>query len=137
MNTLSNYELLLQKLDEFIRKYYKNQLIRGAIYAFTAVLAFYLAVALLESYAWFSTTMRTVLFYTLVAVTAFILYKWIFIPLSHLYRIGKIISHAEAARIIGAHFSNISDKLLNTLQLKQQADLQQDQMTLVYGKVRS
>jgi hypothetical protein len=135
MSKLNNYDLLLKKLDDFIRKYYKNQLIRGALYAFTAVLAFYLAVALLESFAWFDTTVRSILFYALICSSLFILYRWVFIPLSKLNRIGKIISHDEAARIIGAHFSGISDKLLNTLQLKQQADQQQEQIDLVYASI--
>jgi hypothetical protein len=33
-----------------------------------------------------------------------------------------VISHEQAAWIIGKHFSNVSDKLINTLQLKQLAD---------------
>ena len=131
--TLNNYDLLLQKLDEFIRKYYKNQLIRGAIYAFTAILAFYLLVALLESFAWFNTGIRSVLFYTLITSTLFITWKWVIIPLRHLYKMGTIISHNEAANIIGKHFSNVSDKLLNTLQLKEQADLQKESLDLVYA----
>ena len=137
MNNLNNYDLLLKKLDEFIRKYYKNQLIRGAIYAFTAVMAFYLTVALLESFAWFSTGIRSFLFYSLIASTLFILYKWVMIPLSHLYKMGKTISHNEAAAIIGKHFSNVSDKLLNTLQLKEQAnaDIGKDQLDLVYAGI--
>lgn len=135
MTNTDNYQVLLNKLDEFIRKYYKNQLIRGGLYTITAILAFYLTVALLESFAWFSSSVRSVLFYSLIGSSLFILYKWVFIPLSHLYRIGKIISHDEAARIIGAHFHDISDKLLNTLQLKQQASYPADQMELVYASI--
>jgi hypothetical protein len=32
---------------------------------------------------------------------------------------GKIISHEEAADIVGKHFGNVQDKLLNVLQLQQ------------------
>ena len=133
--TLNNYDLLLQKLDEFIRKYYKNQLIRGAIYAFTAILAFYLLVALLESFAWFNPGIRSVLFYSLIASTLFITWKWVIIPIRHLYKMGTIISHNDAANIIGKHFSNVSDKLLNTLQLKEQADLHKESLDLVYAGI--
>jgi len=41
----------------------------------------------------------------------------VFVPLIHLLRMGKLLSHKEAAIIIGDHFPEISDKLLNTLQL--------------------
>ena len=46
------------------------------------------------------------------------LIKFIFIPLAKLNKLGKIISNEEAARVIGKHFSEVKDKLLNVLQLK-------------------
>jgi hypothetical protein len=117
---MDNYQLLLGKLDAFIRKYYKNQLIRGGIYAFTLGLAFYLLVATLEYFGNFSTGVRTALFWSFVAGMVFIFSKYIFIPLFHLYKIGDIISHEQAAQIIGQHFGEVKDKLLNVLQLKNQ-----------------
>lgn len=42
-------------------------------------------------------------------------------------KLGEIISHKEAANIIGKHFPNVKDKLLNTLQLKQQQHNIQEQ----------
>ncbi|HNP98333.1 MAG TPA: DUF4175 domain-containing protein [Bacteroidia bacterium] len=113
-----NYQLLIHKLDAFIRKYYKNQLVRGAIYAFTLCLAFYLLVTLLEYVGHFSSLVRTIFFYSFLAGILFILSRFVIIPLAHLYRIGKLISHEQAAEIIGKHFSNVEDKLLNVLQLK-------------------
>jgi hypothetical protein len=112
-----DYHILLEKLDEFIRKYYKNQLIRGAIYTTGIVIAFYLSIALLEYYGHFSTTFRTILFYLFILTNTYILTKFIVIPLLKLNKIGKIISKEQAAEIIGKHFSNIQDKLLNVLQL--------------------
>ena len=40
--------LLLQKLDEFIRKFYKNQLVKGLIYTFTIVFLFFISIILFE-----------------------------------------------------------------------------------------
>ena len=37
----SNYQNLIEKLDEFIRKYYKNLLLRGLIYSTALVLLFF------------------------------------------------------------------------------------------------
>ena len=122
----NSYRQLIEKLDAFIRKYYKNLLIRGTIYAFALSLAFYLLVISLESFGHFNTTARTILFYSFLAGFFFILGKFIAIPLAHLYRIGKIISHDQAAQIIGKHFGNVQDKLLNVLQLKRQRDDSQD-----------
>lgn len=119
---MENYNILIAKLDEFIRKYYKNQLIRGALYSVAAGAAFLLSIILLEHFGHFGTAVRTVLFYSFIAVNGFILYRFILLPLFHLNRIGKIISYKEASQIIGKHFSHVSDKLLNTLQLKELAD---------------
>ncbi|TAH40125.1 MAG: DUF4175 domain-containing protein [Bacteroidetes bacterium] len=114
----NSYQQLIEKLDAFIRKYYKNLLIRGAIYAFALSLGFYLLVTSMEFIGHFDTTARTVLFYGFLAGFLFILGKFVIIPLAHLYRIGKVISHEQAAQIIGKHFTNVQDKLLNVLQLK-------------------
>ena len=118
----SNYSLLINNLDAFIRKYYKNQLIRGGIYAFTLILAFFLVVAGLESLGHFDTSIRTFLFYGFMAAIGLVLYRFVASPLARLNRIGKIISHEEAARIIGTYFTHVEDKLLNVLQLKEQAN---------------
>lgn len=117
-----NYQLLIQRLDAFIRKYYKNRLVKGGIYAFTLSLGFYLLVITLEYFGHFNTGVRTFLFYSFFAGFAFIIARFIIIPLMHLYRMGKIISHEQAADIIGKHFASVQDKLINVLQLKKQAD---------------
>ncbi len=117
-----NYQILIDRLDAFIRKYYKNQLVRGGIYAFTLSLAFYLLVVTFEYFGHFNTDIRTFLFYAFILGIGFIISKFVIIPLMHLYRLGKIISHEQAADIIGKHFSNVQDKLLNVLQLKKQAE---------------
>jgi len=121
-----SYEILIEKLDAFTRKYYKNQLIRGAIYSFALLLAFYLLVTCMEYFGHFSTTFRTILFYLFVFGNLFIIGRFIVIPLVHLYRIGKIISHEQAAKIIGDHFGEVKDKLLNVLQLQQQSQSGRD-----------
>ncbi|MDF2438764.1 MAG: hypothetical protein K0Q95_3140 [Bacteroidota bacterium] len=117
----ANYQNLISKLDEFIRKYYKNQLVRGFIYTIGLVLIFFITVTALEYYAHFSTLVRTILFYLFIASSLFILVKYMVIPLSRLYKFGKIISYEEASAIIGTHFNNVQDKLLNVLQLQKQS----------------
>jgi len=119
---MNNYQLLVQKLDEFIRKYYKNQALRGLIYTAAFLLITYLAVSLIEYFAHFGTTVRTVLFYLFLVLNLGVLGWFAAMPLFHLLRLGKMISHEQAAQIIGDHFPNVQDKLLNTLQLKKMAD---------------
>lgn len=130
-----NYRELIAKLDAFIRKYYTNQLIRGTIYAFTLLLAFFIAVTLLESFAWFSTTVRSILFYLYVIATLTVLGRLVIVPLLKLNRLGKIISHKDAADIVGKHFPHIQDKLLNTLQLHELAENTSIEIDLINASI--
>lgn len=123
----SNYHTLVGKLDEFIRKYYKNQLIRGAIYSTALVLVFYLSLALAEYFGHFSSGIRTFLFYAFILSNGYILARLVAIPLLKLNRLGTTISHEQAAAIIGCHFTQVQDKLTNLLQL--QADSSQQSAT--------
>ena len=122
----SSYNILIDKLREFTRKFYVNQLIKGGIYFAALFLASYLTVTLLENFGRFGTGTRTTLFYTFIGLNLFILVKYIIIPLMKLNGMGKTLSNEEAAQIIGKHFSEVKDKLLNTLQLHEQASKEAD-----------
>lgn len=121
MTNLDNYTLLIQKLDQFIRKYYINQLLRGSLLAFGLILLLFLSFNLLEYQFYFSKSIRKILFYSFIGISATALFGWVFLPLLHYFRLGKIISKTQAAVIIGDHFSNVKDKLLNILQLHEQS----------------
>jgi hypothetical protein len=115
--------ILIQKLDEFVRKYYKNQLLKGVLYSSGILLSAFLSVVLLEYFGEFNTTIRTILFFSFLAATIAVLVKYITIPLLKLNKIGSIISYSQAAAIIGNHFANVQDKLLNVLQLQNNQSL--------------
>lgn len=116
-----NYSLLIEKLDGFIRKFYINQLLRGALYTVGTVLGLFILLNVAEYYFYFSTGVRTGLLWGFLALSAVALWRWVALPLMHYFHLGKVISHEQAATIIGQHFSNVEDKLLNILQLKQQS----------------
>ncbi len=115
---MTNEDLLVSKIDGFTRKYYKNQILRGGIYSGALLLSFYLFVVILEYFGNFDWVVRSILFYAFLLSVFFILIKYIFSPLAKLYQLGKLITHEEAAIIIGRHFGEVKDKLLNVLQLK-------------------
>lgn len=117
-----NYSLLIEKLDGFIRKFYINQLLRGALYTVGAVLGLFILLNVAEYYLYFGTGTRTVLLWSFIAMSGFALYQWVALPLMHYFHLGKVISHEKAASIIGEHFTDVKDKLLNILQLKQQSN---------------
>jgi len=114
----AEHNIIHQKLDEFIRKYYKNQLIRGLIYSVGLVLLFFISVSSLEYFAEFSTTIRTILFYSFILTCTYVIAKYIVVPVLKLNSFGSVISYKQAANIIGSHFNAVQDKLLNVLQLQ-------------------
>jgi hypothetical protein len=115
---LHSKNILLIKLDGFIRKYYKNQLLKGLIYTLALLLGAFLFLVITEYFANFQTTIRTILFYFFIITSGIVITKYILIPVLKLNKFGKIISYDDAATIVGKHFSAINDKLINTLQLQ-------------------
>lgn len=117
---LDNYSLLIEKLDAFIRKFYLNALLRGVLYATAVVVALFTLINVGEYIFYFSTSLRKILFYGFLGISSAAVIGWVLLPLLHYFRLGKVISQEKAAQIIGNHFPNIKDKLLNILQLRQQ-----------------
>lgn len=117
-----NYNLLINKLDQFIRKFYINKLIRGSLYFIGFSLLLFLLFSIAEHNFYFSQSVRKAMFFSFLAASGISLFMWVLRPLTKFFRLGKTISHDQAASIIGTHFSNVQDKLTNILQLKRQAD---------------
>ena len=111
---------ILQALDAFISKYYKNLLIKGLLYAVGIVGALFLAAVLLEHFGWLSSVVRGLIFWIGIAAVAAVMGWLVVRPLLKMVGRGKRISRDEAARIIGRHFPEVSDKLLNLLQLMEE-----------------
>ena len=121
MTQLSNYDTLISKLDQFIRKYYINKLIKGTLYTVGLVLALFVLFNVLEHYFYFGKGVRKALFGSFLITSIGALGFWVINPLIRFFNLGKTISHEQAANIIGDHFVDVKDKLLNILQLKKQA----------------
>lgn len=119
---MSAFDRLLDQVDGFIRKFYKNQIIKGVFFFVGILLVTYLAIITLEYFGRFNSYVRGSLFFSFLALNGFILGKFIVIPLLKLKSYGKRINRYQASTIIGDFFPEISDRLLNTLQLKDQMD---------------
>ncbi len=114
------------KLEQFISKYYINELIKGSILFFSIGLLYFLLTLLIEHFLWLNPIGRTVLFWLFIAVELVLFIKFIAIPIFQLLKLKKGIDYKEASKIIGNHFSEVSDKLLNVIQLyeeQQQSEL--------------
>jgi len=122
----SNYYILIKKIDEFTRKYYVNKLIKGSLYFVGLILLLFLVFSFLEYKFFFPGTIRKGLLFSFIGVLAISLIYWIGLPLLNYLKLGKVISHQQAATIIGDHFSDVKDRLLNILQLKEQSSASGD-----------
>lgn len=115
-----------KRLQEFIRRYYLNELLKGIILFFSIWLLYFIGILLIEYFFWLSPPYRSILFWLCILVSAGLFYKFIAIPIAKLFRISKGLDEIEASRLIGKHFPEVNDKLLNVLQLQKdphQSDL--------------
>ena len=127
------YSILINKLSAFTQKYYQNQLIRGVVLCFTTVALGFIVFAVLEHYGRFGVITRTILFWAFVLLSTLILCLLVFRPLFKLAKLGERLSDDQAAKIIGRHFHDVSDKLLNVIQLKKQS---QGNLALIEASIK-
>ena len=118
---MSTTNKLIEKIEGFTRKYYLNRLIQGVLVGAVLWIVFYLLINGLEYFSWFPPKGRFVLFLFLLAGSAFVLVYHFLIPLVNLIRFRKKMSVEQASVMIGKFFPEIKDKLLNTIQLSNQA----------------
>jgi len=115
---LNHFKVIQSKLEQFIRKYYTNELIKGSILFFSIGLLYFILTLLIEHFLWLNSAARTVLFWLFISFELGLFIKFIFIPLAKLFKLQKGINYQQASTLIGNHFPEVNDKLLNVLQLK-------------------
>ena len=115
---MSNYSQIQEKLRNFTRKFYINEIIRGSIFFLSLGLLYFLVTLFIEYTLWMGVTGRTILFWLFVGTELFLLVRFVAIPFLRLLGLKKGISDEEASVIIGRHFKEVEDKLLNVIQLK-------------------
>ena len=113
----ANNSILKKKLDQYKRKYYLNQLVKGIILFLAIILSTYLISTSVDFGFKPGTTGRSLIFFSFVGIMLITMSWMIVRPLLHIYAINKQISDEEAARQIGILFPELKDKLLNTIQL--------------------
>ncbi len=115
---MEDFNFIQQKLSAFIRRFYINELLKGSILFFSIWLFYLILILLIEYFFWLAPSGRSILFWVFIAVSAGLLFKFILVPLAKLFKLSKGISLAEASKMIGQHFPEVNDKLLNVLQLQ-------------------
>ena len=119
---MENSNNIYLKLEQFIKKYYTNELLRGSIFFIGIGLLYFLITLSIEYFFWLKPNSRTLLFWTFIVVELFLLLRFILFPISKLFKLQNGINYDDASKIIGNHFSEVGDKLTNFLQLSQDSN---------------
>jgi hypothetical protein len=135
MTSAENYDLLIEKINTFIRKYHYNNLLRGLIFLGAGLFSAYVVITLGEYFGNFNTLLRTILFYFFIVLNLGLIVWLVLPPLLARLKLGKTLTHDQAAEIIGRHFNDVHDKLLNTLQLKKQATENAEHRELIEASI--
>lgn len=133
---MSAFDRLLSQIDAFIRKFYKNQIIKGALLFIGFLILTYLLMVSLEYFGRFNSFVRGSLLFGFIGVNGFILSKYILLPSLKLKSYGNRIDRYQASNIIGRFFPTISDRLLNTLQLNDQMNVNSADYELISASVQ-
>ncbi|HNU42199.1 MAG TPA: hypothetical protein PKH83_06885 [Cyclobacteriaceae bacterium] len=108
------------KINAFTRRYYLNLLVRGVILSLTFLLAYFLLASLIEYNLWLGKAGRLFIFSAFFLVAIYAVFAFLREPLQWIiYKKG--LGKEESARLIGTYFPNVSDKLVNLLQLSSQS----------------
>ncbi len=118
------------KLRLFKKRYFTNRILGGSIVFLLLVSVTFLFFSLTEGVLWLKPESKTILFYLFVALTLFTFLRFIAYPFYKLLTMDKYLSDEEAAKIIGKHFPEIQDKLLNLLQLESLQNTEQSELLL-------
>ena len=127
-------ELILQ-IEGFIKKYYKNEMVKGVILFASVFLLSYGIVTGLEYVGRFSGVIRLGLLLSFAGVNLFLLAKFIVIPVLKLNKVGKHLSLKEASVMLGSIFPDVGDKITNTLQLNDQKGNESLNLELVHASI--
>ena len=113
---------LIEKLDDFIRRYHQKQSPEGVVVVLRNLDGGGLLFVLLEQVGRFGIVGRTVLFYAFASAAMGLMLSQVVWPVMQWLRLSRGLSYDQAARIVGEHFPEVKDKLLNTLQLQHQVN---------------
>jgi len=80
---------------------------------------FWMVITYFEYVLWLNESWRLTLFILFLVVELYLLYRYIAVPLLYLFKIRDGIDNRAASQLIGKHFPNVDDKLLNLLELSE------------------
>lgn len=115
---MSQFQIIENKLKHFLKRFYINELLKGLLLFFIFFSAFLIVIISIETFLWTNSNVRTVFFWSLVLFSLFLFVKVLLTPLLILLKFKAGMSYNEASSHIGSNFPEVSDVLLNLVQLR-------------------
>ena len=114
---MDNLKNIKEELNVFIEKYYKNQLLKGTLLVVVVFLSSLYVVSLAEFYGRFNSFVRFLFLSLFLTFNLFVAFNYFVAPLLNYIRQSKRLSPEKASKMIGLLFPDVSDRLINLIQL--------------------
>lgn len=108
---------ILTRLNEFKKKYYLNLLIKGLLMSIGIVLSAFMIFNFAEYFGRFNSVIRGLLLFSFLTGSAVIFFIYVIRPIFYLIKLREPLSDLQAAKEVGDFFPEVSDRLVNLLQL--------------------
>lgn len=118
----NHFNILVNKLKAFRKRYYTFQLIKGFFLTLLLLLSIFTLFSLVEYAVYFSMPVRKGLFFGFLVFSGMLIIRFILVPLLQLLQILKPIGVKESSSIIQKHFEDIRDRLINAIELSEMKD---------------
>ena len=112
-----SYKILVDKLNNFRKRYYLYKLLRGLLITSLLFIIVYVVVSILEYYTYSSSSIRKIEFFGILLFFVFVALHYILIPVYQLFITLNKKDRKNLNAIIVNHFGEIKDKLINILEL--------------------
>ena len=117
-----SYNILVDKLNSFRKRYYLYQLLRGLLISLALLIIVYVSISLFEYYFYSPSNIRKIEFYSLFVFFILIISHYIVVPVLNLLRLLNRNDKKNLNSIIVSHFVGIKDKLTNIIELAENTD---------------
>ncbi len=112
-----HFNILVEKLNRFRKKYYLFKLIKGFLSAFFILISLYIVVSVSEYYFYFVSNARLFIYFSLIILALFLLIYNVLIPLLHYLSLIPQINNKSVNRILSEKIPELKDTLLNVIEL--------------------
>jgi hypothetical protein len=114
--------ILFDKLQRFIKKHYLYHLTKGTLIFIASAFGLYLFLSVIIGASFFPEWVRGTLFFGYLIGISLAFIKLVFAPFLGFLGVKQDLEEERAAEMIGRHFPEIEDKLLNLIQLQKEQE---------------